>query len=275
MKKIFLSGASLLLVAGSAVAADLPIHKGPVNPPIATPIWTGFYAGVNMGYNFGTNGSVNSQAYNPEWRFPNQVYPGQPATSPTNIVPPGSIDSSNVAFLSYSGLAGNNQNGVIGGAQIGYNYQYGTNVVIGVEADFQGTATSGTSHVRGASYGLQAYQGPDNTVANSLAYAGVASVAGAATSAIGSSVIQSGVDWLGTVRARLGYLFTPTLLLYGTGGLAYGGAYANVNQTSVETVLHQRCLSNTSISCYPGSAPTIQNLWLGSGNQSQALVGFL
>ena len=31
------------------------------------------------------------------------------------------------------------------------------------------------------------------------------------------------LDYIGTVRGRLGWLFTPTLLVYGTGGLAYGG----------------------------------------------------
>ena len=30
------------------------------------------------------------------------------------------------------------------------------------------------------------------------------------------------VNWLGTVRARLGYLPTPNLLVFGTGGFAYG-----------------------------------------------------
>ena len=277
MKKAFLTGTSLLLLASSAFAADLPMRKAPIDPPVSTPIWTGFYAGVNIGYNFGTNGSVNSQAYNPQWRFPNQSFPGQPDGQGglPNIVPPGSINSSNVAFLSYTGLAGNNQNGVIGGGQIGYNYQYGTNFVFGFEADFQGTATRGTSQVRGGSYGLQPYQGPDNTVANNSSGAFTSgSVAGAVTSAIGSSVIQTGVNWLGTVRGRIGYLFTPTLLLYGTGGLAYGGAYANVSQTSVENVEHQRCMNNTAISCYPGAVPSVQNVWFGSGNQSQALVGW-
>jgi outer membrane immunogenic protein len=32
--------------------------------------------------------------------------------------------------------------------------------------------------------------------------------------------------WFGTVRGRVGYLLTPTLLLYGTGGFAYGGVTA-------------------------------------------------
>ena len=31
------------------------------------------------------------------------------------------------------------------------------------------------------------------------------------------------IRWFGTLRGRVGALITPTILLYGTGGLAYGG----------------------------------------------------
>ena len=34
------------------------------------------------------------------------------------------------------------------------------------------------------------------------------------------------LPWFGTVRGRAGYLVTPTLLLYGTAGFAYGGVDA-------------------------------------------------
>jgi outer membrane immunogenic protein len=37
------------------------------------------------------------------------------------------------------------------------------------------------------------------------------------------------VNWFGTVRARLGYLPTSNLLLYATGGLAYGGVHESAN----------------------------------------------
>jgi outer membrane immunogenic protein len=33
---------------------------------------------------------------------------------------------------------------------------------------------------------------------------------------------QAKIDWFGTVRARLGWLVNDQLLIYGTGGLAYG-----------------------------------------------------
>jgi outer membrane immunogenic protein len=46
------------------------------------------------------------------------------------------------------------------------------------------------------------------------------------------------LDNLGTVRQRLGYLFTPTFLLYGTGGLAYGGA-----KTGAALTLNNDCVA--------------------------------
>ena len=37
------------------------------------------------------------------------------------------------------------------------------------------------------------------------------------------------LDWFGTTRGRVGYLITPALLAYGTGGVAYGAASATVS----------------------------------------------
>jgi opacity protein-like surface antigen len=39
---------------------------------------------------------------------------------------------------------------------------------------------------------------------------------------------QTSLDYLGTVRGRLGYVFTPAVLVYGTGGLAYGRVNSSV-----------------------------------------------
>jgi len=39
------------------------------------------------------------------------------------------------------------------------------------------------------------------------------------------------VDYLGTVRGRFGFLVIPTLLVYGTGGLAYGEINASTGVT--------------------------------------------
>jgi outer membrane immunogenic protein len=85
-----------------------------------------------------------------------------------------------------------NPKGVIGGAQIGYNWQVGS-LVTGLEADIQGSGIKGSTS-RTVSIG----GGPATLTASEK------------------------LNWFGTVRGRLGFSATPDLLLYGTGGLAYG-----------------------------------------------------
>src|SRR5690606_1787184 len=40
--------------------------------------------------------------------------------------------------------------------------------------------------------------------------------------------IDQELDWFATVRGRLGFLLTPRLLVYGTGGVAFGETNANL-----------------------------------------------
>lgn len=80
--------------------------------------------------------------------------------------------------------------GVFGGVQVGYNWQR-EHVVFGIEADIQ---DSDINDRVGGFY------------SNNPAFAGVA---------------NADLDWFGTVRGRLGYA-TGRMLIYATGGLAYG-----------------------------------------------------
>jgi outer membrane immunogenic protein len=99
-------------------------------------------------------------------------------------------------------LISGNSDGFIGGGQIGYNWQFTPQFVGGVEADIAGVAHSGKLNSVSAFPDPVAGQPPMLT-----AFGG-----------------NKSLDYIGTVRGRLGWLFTPTLLVYGTGGLAYGGA---------------------------------------------------
>ncbi|MFM9152677.1 MAG: outer membrane protein, partial [Methylocystis sp.] len=49
--------------------------------------------------------------------------------------------------------------------------------------------------------------------------------------------IQAAMNWYGSVRGRLGYLITPKLLVYGSGGLSYGGVFAQTNFRSVSNYI--------------------------------------
>jgi outer membrane immunogenic protein len=40
---------------------------------------------------------------------------------------------------------------------------------------------------------------------------------------------------MGTARGRVGYLITPTVLVYATGGLAYGGTYVKTFPNTIDT----------------------------------------
>jgi outer membrane immunogenic protein len=90
----------------------------------------------------------------------------------------------------------------IGGGQIGYNWQFSPMWVVGLEADFQG-----------------AVERDHDTLTNDFSgLAGPASVTG-------STVLdyQTKIDWFGTVRGRIGYVWgNGEVLTYVTGGLAYG-----------------------------------------------------
>jgi outer membrane immunogenic protein len=85
-------------------------------------------------------------------------------------------------------------NGWLGGVHAGYNIQSGK-WVYGIEADIQATDQDGSVSL--------------------CAVAGC----GAGTAFVAAN---HRLDWFGTVRGRLGLLMQPNLLLYGTGGLAYG-----------------------------------------------------
>lgn len=172
----------------------------------------------------------------------------------------------NVIFgnVGQTALAGNNsfaakQSGFVGGGQIGYNRQSvigGLDIVAGVEADIQGSAIRGNGSIAGASPGvasqLFATAAPSAalcppTLAPSIgATPGTVSRSGTCDVSTGaesfsrgsltSISVQNNVNWVGTVRGRLGWLLTPNLLIYGTGGLAYGQVTANVSVSQINNL---------------------------------------
>ena len=91
--------------------------------------------------------------------------------------------------------------GLIGGVQAGYDHAFGR-LVTGVEGDWQAGGLSGGAAGFGQPQGLSPYV--DN---------------------------RRAIDWFGSVRARLGFTLTPTILAYATGGFAYGGG-ANLFRTA-------------------------------------------
>jgi outer membrane immunogenic protein len=152
MKKLLLATAALAIMATAASAADLPqrqVAPAPYVPVVPAFTWTGFYLGLNAGYAFSNSDKINFSDTTPF---------------------AGSIKAS--------------RDGFIGGAQAGYNWQFGQ-MVVGAETDIQYTDLK-----------KRGFLGADSA--------------------------RLDTSYLGTVRARLGFVPMDRALLYVTGGLAYG-----------------------------------------------------
>lgn len=154
-----------LYLSFSAGAFAEPRHYSPPAPP---PAWTGYYAGINLGYSWGRSSSDYSAA-----------------SANNGFVPEITSDSTNI-------------DGIIGGAQFGYNYQFSPNYVVGIELDIQASGERGSGNPLVCQNPLACDFGNIN-----------------------DSYTEK-LEWFGTIRGRLGYLASPNLLVYATGGFAYG-----------------------------------------------------
>jgi outer membrane immunogenic protein len=111
----------------------------------------------------------------------------------------------------FPGGIGNGKSGFIGGGQAGYDWQTGA-FVFGVVTDFDGTSLS-----RNFNYSSSPFTG-----------VGVPYLFNGDTLNINA---KASLDWLGTTRGKVGFVVTPDnrLMIYGTGGVAYGGGSAHFN----------------------------------------------
>jgi outer membrane immunogenic protein len=205
--------------ASVASAADLPV-KAPVAPVAAPYSWTGFYIGANVGGGWGHQ----NISYSPN-------------------------DPAGVAFINDgNAVLGDSfkSSGVVGGLQLGYNYQFNRSWLVGLETDFDWTGMKGS--------GFTPY-----------------------FSGLEISSAEERVKWFGTVRGRLGYLPTDNLLAYVTGGFAYGkvehsAAYNTANGGTIFEIFGGfgvQCgpvIGSTTNTCYAGSSSDIATGWtLGGG----------
>jgi outer membrane immunogenic protein len=212
MKKLLLSSFALLGLSAGAFAADLPRRAAPVFAPVPVFTWTGFYVGVNAGYGWADDNDDNFGFLN------------NGLITPTSPVTVAAVVPAAGTFFPGTGVATGNgsRDGFLGGAQIGFNYQFtpGSGFVVGIEADIQWADLGGRNN-NNAFFG-NGFGTAIPTIPNAPGFGiapGVPNVAFFNNGAFGSGNNGNG-DWFATVRGRVGYAF-DRVLVYATGGLAF------------------------------------------------------
>jgi outer membrane immunogenic protein len=194
-------GAFFLAASGSAFAADMAV-KAPPPAPASVYNWTGWYAGVNAGASFGN------------------------VKTDVNVAPVTETDLASLTSVTGPGFAFSDReypDGFIGGGQIGYNWQFSPLIVLGVEADFQGALERDSANLSN-SFSASA---PRIDVTTGLPTGITSAVFGTETTSYTTQI-----DWFGTVRARVGYVWgNGEVMCYVTGGLAYGEVKINGTNT--------------------------------------------
>jgi len=197
MKKELLAATALSTATFSSLgpAAHAQVYNSKVYN------WRGFYAGATVGGG-GSNDSVgfaapNSSAFNL----------GFVANTPRFFATPFAAFSNAQTFTSWpsSLLAGHSY--FSGGLEGGYNWQWGS-VVVGIETDLSYLGGRGTG-----------------SFAATDTFSTTATTAGTRVSTLS---VRAGVDWLYTLRPRVGYAIDRTLI-YATGGLAVGGTHLSTS----------------------------------------------
>lgn len=170
----------------SAMAADLP-RALPVKAPVMAPVvynWTGFYIGGNVGYSWGRS------PYEVAGTSTVRTRQFRAFGTPNEFL----VSDVTAAGPAFIGTGTANIDGGVAGGQIGYNWQSAA-WVFGLETDLQWTGQRGST-----SFCLTVGCPVGGFVANA----------------------DYKLQWFGTARARAGWLVDPRVLLYVTGGAAYG-----------------------------------------------------
>jgi outer membrane immunogenic protein len=204
LRKLLLSSLAASTMVGSALAADLPRRAPPPPyvPPAPVATWTGLYIGINGGglwmnnRDFVTTGiDFGGTGFAPSWS-------SAAALAATNVI-----------------TINNRAQGLIGGTW-GYNWQWNS-FVVGTESDFDGVLGCRNNNNNG-NFGFFGSNNNDTCGGTAIGLAPVGPPVGPGFSIQNQQAITRSLDWLSTSRVRAGFLVTPSLLIYGTGGVAFG-----------------------------------------------------
>ena len=191
-----LAATAMLALNGAAYATDMPVKAPPVAPVAPVTNWTGFYFGAQVG----------GVAFDP-------------SCSATSSEFSDFLPCSSSPFFQGKGGQTNSMSSTafIGGAKIGYDWQFWSHAVVGVVGDFDWTNLNGTQQT--------------------ILKAGVVTF---------SSSANEKIDWLASVRGRLGWAF-DNVLFYATGGVAWTQIKSSASlTTSVNPTLFDWSAQGTS-----------------------------
>jgi outer membrane immunogenic protein len=176
MRKCLLATTALIGIVGigSATAADLPVKARPM-APLAAPVfsWTGCYIGGHIGLGWGRD-----------------------TVSIPNLAATAEVPPAEVAGISVPPVSADTR-GFLGGGQIGCDYQFASNWVIGIEG------TISASDIKGDASETVLFQIPGT--------AQVVPITG---------IAHGKTEWLSSATGRLGWSW-DRWLVYAKGGAAW------------------------------------------------------
>jgi outer membrane immunogenic protein len=220
MKQILLATTALAL-SSAAFAADLSPATMPLKaPPMAAPAftWTGCYVGGQIGGDWG-----HANFIDPNTSFGD----GLGLFAPTG-----------------SGVGINQGGGVLGGGQLGCDYQFATNWVIGLAGDFSWTNINGSS-------------------TDPYAFADADSLFGGKSGV--PATMYDKTEWLATATGRVGYAW-DRFMLYGKGGAAWEHSTDSIQNLAVwGTHDAGLCYSGAYVACNPSGTETNAGWTVGVG----------
>lgn len=179
MRLLFVSvvSAAAVLVTGAANAADL--SPAAIKAPPAAPVhsWTGCYAGAQVGWGWGSPSFSDST--------PRNVFSATGANLAGGLFDPQALQRT----------ASIDDSGVLFGAQVGCDYQFSGNLLVGISGSAAGADINGTA--------IDPYTEAGGLVAPS------------------TGTMTAKTDFLADVSGRLGVIWANEILFYAKGGVAW------------------------------------------------------
>jgi len=170
MKKLAIAVGVSILCAGTSWAADMAVKAHPVVAPVPMTNWTGCYIGAGGGYGLSNQ---RREVFAPFGSQATSGTNGASAYASALATTPGTVIFPNETFGGEGWLAT---------AQVGCDYQFSGNFLVGAFADADWTDIKGDRSLFGVLRGQQT------------------------------------LNWSWAVGGRIGYLVTPSLLTYVSGG---------------------------------------------------------